>query len=139
MARLHGRTGRLYADFTSGGAAAAAPVASLSNWSVSFTSPKVNVTSLGDQNQQYVAGLPDSSGSFSGFYDEGAASAYAASIDTSANSARSFYLYPTTNSTSVYWFGTAYFDASYSAGVDGAIELTGDWSAASNVIAVGVT
>lgn len=139
MARLHGRTGRLYADFSSAGGGSASPVASLNNWSCDFTTEKVEVTSFGDSGRQYLAGLPDSSGAFAGYYDEGAASAYAAAIDVSANSARKFYLYPTTNSTSIYWFGTAFFDASYSAAVDGAIELSGNWSASTDVLAVGVT
>jgi hypothetical protein len=138
MARKHGRTGRLYADFSSAGAAAAVPIASLTQWSIDFSTDKVDATAFGDSNRQYLAGLPDSSGTFSGFYDDTERSAYAAAIDNTANNARRFYLYPDTNSTTKYWFGLGLFDASYSASVDGAIELSGNWAASSNIIGVGI-
>jgi hypothetical protein len=138
MARKHGRTGRLYADFSSAGAAAAVPIASLTQWSIDFSTDKVDATAFGDTNKQYLAGLPDSSGTFSGFYDDTERSAYAAAIDNTANNARRFYLYPDTNSTTKYWFGLGLFDASYSASVDGAIELSGNWAASSNIIGVGI-
>lgn len=138
MARKHGRTGRLYADFTTSGNAAAVPVASLRQWSIDFSTDKIDATCFGDTNKQYLAGLPDSSGSFAGLYDDASVSAYSAAVDNGANNARRFYLYPDTNDTSKYWFGTGFFDASYSASVDGAIELSGNWSAASNVIGVGI-
>ena len=139
MARKHGRNGRLYADFSSGGGAAATPIASLRQWSIDFTTDKVDATAFGDTNKQYLAGLPDSSGTFSGLYDDSTASAYAAAIDNTANNARKFYLYPDTNDTGKYWFGEGLFDASYSASVDGAIELSGNWAASSNIIGVGIS
>jgi hypothetical protein len=139
MARKHGRTGRLYADFSSAGGAAAVPIASLTQWSIDFSTDKVDATAFGDTNKQYLAGLPDSSGTFSGFYDDAERSAYSAAIDNTANNARRFYLYPDTNSTTKYFFGTGLFDASYSASVDGAIELSGNWAASSNIIGVGIT
>ena len=139
MARKHGRTGRLYADFTANGGAAATPIASLRQWSIDFTTDKVDATAFGDTNKQYLAGLPDSSGTFAGLYDDATASAYAAAIDNGANNARRFYLYPDTNDTTKYWFGLGLFDASYSAAVDGAIELSGNWAASSNIIGVGIS
>jgi hypothetical protein len=139
MARKHGRNGRLYADFSANGGAAAVPVASLRQWSVDFSSDRIDSTCFGDLTKQYLAGLPDASGSFSGLYDDASPSAYAAAIDNGINNARRFYLYPDTNSSSQYWFGTAFFDASYSASVDGAIELSGNWSAATNVLGNGIS
>ena len=100
-----------YADFSSAGAAAAVPIASLTQWSIDFSTDKVDATAFGDTNKQYLAGLPDSSGTFSGFYDDAERSAYAAAIDNTANNARRFYLYPDTNSTTKYWFGLGLFDA----------------------------
>jgi hypothetical protein len=139
MARKHGRTGRLYADFSNSGGAAATPIASLRQWTIDFTTDKVDATAFGDTNRQFLAGLPDSSGTFAGLYDDASASAYKAAIDNGANNARRFYLYPDTNDTSKYWFGLGLFDASYSAAVDGAIELSGNWAASSNIIGVGIT
>jgi hypothetical protein len=139
MARKHGRNGRLYADFTANGGAAAVPIASLKQWSIDFTTDKVDSTCFADTNKQYLAGLPDSSGTFAGLYDDATASAYAAAIDNGTNNARNFYLYPDTNDTGKYWFGKGLFDASYTAAVDGAIELSGNWAASSNIIGVGIT
>ena len=139
MARKHGRTGRLYADFSTNGGAAATPIASLKQWSIDFTTDKVDATCFGDTNRQFLAGLPDSSGTFAGLYDDATASAYAAAIDNGVNNARRFYLYPDTNTTGSYWFGKGLFDASYTAAVDGAIELSGNWAASSNIIGVGIT
>jgi hypothetical protein len=127
MARKHGRNGRLYTNITSGGTAE--PIAFLRDWSIDFSVDNVDVTSFGDSNKVYVAGLPDSSGSFSGFYDSATAQMYTAATD---GVARKFYLYPDTADT-VYWFGTALFDFSVSSAVDGAVSVSGNWNAASIV------
>lgn len=125
MARIHGRNGRLYAAITSGGTAE--PIAFLSKWSVSFASDTVDVTAFGDTNKVTVQGLPSTSGSFSGFYDNATAQLYTAATD---GVARKCYLYTDTSS-SQYWFGTATFDFSIDADVNGAVTVSGDWNAAS--------
>lgn len=127
MARKHGRNGRLYVAITSGGTAE--PVAYLNNWDIQFTVDNVEVTSFGDTNKVYVAGLPDASGSFSGFYDSESAQLYTAATD---GVARNFYLYPDT-ADATYWYGTALFDFSVSSSVDGAVGVSGNWNAASSV------
>jgi hypothetical protein len=132
MARLHGRNGRLYVNITSGGTAE--PIAFLNNWDIQFAVDNAEVTAFGDTNKVYVAGLPDASGSFSGFYDDATAQVYTAAAD---GVARKFYLYPTTSATGQYWFGTALFDFSVSSSVDGAITISGDFQAASAVTKVG--
>lgn len=139
MARLHGRTGRLYADFSSAGGGSAAPVAALRSWEINASSDRVDVTAMGDSNKQYLQGLPDAQGSFSGWYDDAANTAYSAARDISSNAARTFYLYPTTNDTDKYFYGTAYFDVSITGDVGGAIETSGSWAAASDVTSVGIT
>ena len=48
---------------------------------------------MGDQNLIRVAGLPDASGDFSGFYDTVTAQTYTAATD---GLPRNFYLYPST-------------------------------------------
>ena len=130
MARKHGRNGRLYAAIASGGTAQ--PIAFLSQWSIDFTVDNADVTALGDTNKVYVAGLPDSSGSFSGFFDSAGSDMYTAATD---GLARAFYLYPDT-ADATYWYGTALFDFSVSGAVDGAITVSGDWNAASAVTKV---
>lgn len=132
MARKHGRNGRLYASITSGGTAE--PIAYLNSWDISFDVDNVDVTAFGDNNKVYVAGLPDASGSFAGFYDSESAQLYTAATD---GVARKFYLYGDVSETTKYWYGTALFDFSVSASVDGAIAVSGNWNAASAVTKVG--
>jgi predicted secreted protein len=132
MARQHGRNARLYMAITSGGTAE--PVAFLRQWSISFTTDNVEVTAFGDTNKVYVAGLPDSSGSYSGFYDDATAQFYTAAQD---GVARRFYLYPSTASSTQYFFGTGLFDFSLETTVDGANTISGDFQAASIVSKVG--
>ena len=93
------------------------------------------VTAFGDTVKTYVAGLPDASGSFSGFLDDASAQTYTAAAD---GLARRFYLYPTTPSaTGPYWFGTALFDFNAEADVGDSVKMSGDWSAASAITKIG--
>jgi len=128
MARIAGRNGRLYANITSGGTAE--PIAFLNNWSLSFTTDNIEVTAFGDLHKTYCSSLPDVSGSFAGFYDDATAQTYTAATD---GVARKFYLYPDATATTKYWFGTAFFDFSVSADVGGAVQVSGDFAAASVV------
>lgn len=126
--RLHGRNGIFYAGVASG--AAASPIAFLSDWSIDFTVDKVDVTAMGDSNKVYVAGLPDSAGDFSGWYDDATSQTYLASRD---GVARNFYLYPNSNNTLNYFFGTIFPDFSVSGGVSKAVDVKGSWKAGSLV------
>ena len=132
MARIHGRNGRVYMALASGGTAE--PVAFLSGWSISFAVDKAEVTSFGDANKIYVAGLPDASGDFSGFYDDATVQTYTAAAD---GVARKFYLYPSTLTNTQYWFGTIFPDFGVNAAVDGAAQVTSSWNAASAIIKQG--
>lgn len=134
MARRHGRKGRLYVETTAGGTAS--PLAGLTGWSFESSTDKEDVSAMGDANKQYVAGLPDATGDFEGKWDDEAASTYAASID---GTARKFYLYPSTDISTKYFFGTGFFDFSLEGDVEGALEFSGEWMAASNIVAVGIT
>jgi hypothetical protein len=128
MARIAGRDAVLYAGITSAGVAE--PIAYLSQWAVSFTTNKIDITAFGDVTKTYVAGLPDFTGTYNGFYDTATAQLYTAASD---GVARKFYLYPTRNTTTQYWFGTAMFDMSIDATVDGPVSISGGFSAASAV------
>jgi hypothetical protein len=133
MTRRAGRNGRLYINLTSGGTAE--PVAFLNTWSFNQVSDRFEVTAFGDSNKTYVAGLPDASGDFAGFWDDATVQTYTAALD---GVARKFYLYPdTSNASGVYWFGTAFFDFSASGSTGGAITTSGSWSAASAIAKVG--
>ena len=83
MARIAGTTGRLYVGVASS-AAAAEPIAYISKMALDFSTDDLEVTAMGDVNKVYVAGMPDCSGSFSGFYDDATAQTYTAARDGAA-------------------------------------------------------
>lgn len=132
MARISGKDGALYAAISSGGTAE--PIAFLNNWSISFAIDKYDGTSFDDSNKTYVAGFPDASGTYAGFYDTATAQLYTAATD---GVARKFYLYPTTGNTGQYWYGTAIFDFSVSTPVAGIVTISGSFAASSSVSKVG--
>jgi hypothetical protein len=127
MARLHGRAGRVYMALTSGGTAE--PIAFLTDWDISFQTDKVDVTAFTDTNKIYVAGLPDASGSFKGFYDDATVQTYTAATD---GVARKFYLYPAASNTQYFW-GTILPDFKASSSVSGAVALDASWNAGSTI------
>jgi hypothetical protein len=110
-------------------------MAFLSDWSINFTVAKVDVTCMGDQNLIWVAGLPDASGDFSGFFDTATAQTYVAAQD---GLPRNFYLYPSTLGTQganpgQYFFGQILPDYSLAGGVSAAVSLKSTWNAASRI------
>lgn len=131
MGRIAGRKGRVYFEVASG--STAIPLAFVSKWSINAQTDKIDVTSFEDSNKTYVAGLPDASGTFEGFYDDASAQTYTAATD---GVARKFYLYPTVASTSTYWFGTVLADFSANGDVAGGVAFSASWSAASPIIKV---
>jgi hypothetical protein len=132
VSRIHGRNGRVYMNLTSAGTAE--PVAFLSSWSINFEVDKEEVTAFGDVNKIYVAGLPDASGEFSGFYDDASTQTYTAASD---GIARKFYLYPSTNAAGQYWWGTVFPDFKVNGAVAGAVEISSSWNAGSTIAKVG--
>jgi hypothetical protein len=132
MARIAGRSGRLYANLTSGGTAE--PITFLTNWSLNFATDKIEVTSFGDTTKVYVAGLPDCQGDYSGFYDNATAQLYTAAVD---GVSRKFYLYPSNSATGQYWFGTAIFDFNVTGDVAQAVAISGSFASADVVAKVG--
>lgn len=132
MSRIHGRRGRIYLAITSGGTAA--PLPFIANWSINFETEKADVTALGDGNMIYVAGLPDASGDFAGFYDDATSQTYTAAVD---GQPRRFYLYPNLNTPGQYWHGEILPDFSVNGAVDGSVEVSVKWNASSEIAKVG--
>lgn len=126
MARIAGRNGRLYAGIASGGVAE--PIAFLNKFSVNFSVNDYDVTSFGDTNMVYVAGLPSADGTYAGFFDTATSQLYTAATD---GIARKFYLYLDTTDSSKYIFGTGIFDMSIETGVDQSVNVSGNFKAAS--------
>jgi len=132
MSRLAGRNAAVYLGLASGGTAT--PVAFQASWSINFTTNKIDVTAFGDTTKIYVAGLPDASGQFAGWYDDATVQTYTAATD---GVARKFYLYPTTSNTAQYFFGTVFPDMTVETAVDGAISVSASWAAGSPIVKVG--
>lgn len=132
MARIHGRRGLIYIDVAGG--ALASPLPFQSKWEISFTTDKDDVTSFGDGNKTYVAGLPDASGSFSGFYDDATSQTYTAATD---GIARKFYLYPSSSTVTQYWFGNILPDFKVDGDVGAAVTVSASWVAAGPIIKAG--
>lgn len=137
MSRIHGRNGVAYIAIDGAGGAnpTAAPMAFLSEWSINFVVDKADVTAMTDTNKVYVAGLPDASGDFSGFYDTATAQTYVAATD---GQPRNFYLYPSTLAAQMgppaqYFFGTILPDYSLAGGVTAAVSLKSTWNAATKI------
>jgi hypothetical protein len=132
MARIHGRNGRVYLGLASSGTAE--PLQFQATWSISYSTDKAEVTALGDNNKVYVAGLPDASGEFSGFYDDATVQTYTAAVD---GQPRHFYLYPSLLTPGQYWYGDILPDFNVSGGVSGAVEVTASWNANSAITKIG--
>jgi hypothetical protein len=122
----------VYLALASGGTAQ--PVAFLNAWSINFAAEKAEVTAFGDENKVYVAGLPDASGTFGGFYDDATVQTYTAALD---GLPRKFYLYPSTTSNSKYWHGEILPDFSVNGSVTGAVQISSSWNASSAIVKVG--
>lgn len=134
MAKVHGRNGQLYMGIASSTAAAEA-VAFLSEWSLDVSTDTVDATAFGETSRTYLAGLPNATGSFSGFFDTATAQVFTAGSD---GGPRRTYLYPTTPSTAgPYWYGTAFFSGSVTASVTDAVKVSGTFNAATNFTRVG--
>lgn len=133
MARQHGRRGRVYLGIASD-TASAEPLPFFASWSLNQATDKAEVTAFGDNNKVYVAGLPDASGDFSGFYDDATAQTYTAAVD---GLPRKFYLYPNTSLVTQYFFGTILPDFSVNGGVSESIQVSASWNAASAILKVG--
>lgn len=133
MSRIHGRNGVAYVAITN--AAAASPMAFLSDWSINFSVATVEVTAMTDPNIIWVSGLPDCGGDFSGFFDTATAQTYLAAVD---GLPRNFYLYPSNLGVQgagpgQYFFGTILADYQVSGGVTSAVALKSTWKAASSI------
>jgi hypothetical protein len=82
-----------------------------------------------------VAGLPDASGDFSGFFDTATQQTYTSAVD---GQPRNFYLYPSLlgaegANPGQYFFGTILPDFSTAGGVASAVTFKSTWNAASAV------
>lgn len=125
MARYHGKSGVVY--MSTSGSGNASSVAQISSWSIDRATDKAEVTAFGDTNKVYVQGLPDMKGSFSGFWDDTETKIFTGADSTDGVK---MYLYPSSNASTAYWYGTAWIDAKMDVGVSDSVKVSVDWVAA---------
>lgn len=134
--RHAGRRGRV--SISGPGSPAGSPnsVAALTSWSLDRTTDKIDVTGFGDNNKQYVQGLPDVKGALAGNWEDADTQLWAA-----ANSETPVFLelYPdVVNSPGSYFSGPAYVDFSINCDSAGAVKISGNWVAAGDWTGTGI-
>jgi hypothetical protein len=105
-----------------------AEIISLNSWKASFATDYEEVTAFGDKNKVYIPGLPDISGTFSGFWNSAELAMFQAVRATAPGTLK---LVPNKNEATFYWKGGAYLDASIDASLN-APKVTGNFRAASS-------
>lgn len=123
--RMSGDRGQIKMDPTGG--TTVVTVASLNKWSLNMSKDMYKVTAFGDPNQVYVPGLPDISGSVSGFWDATDRSLFSVALGVIAPYLN---LIPNTLAPTFLWKGLAWLDASIDVGSGGAVTIKGSFKAA---------
>jgi hypothetical protein len=132
MARTHGRFGVLYLGATNGGTAT--NIGFVSAFTVSAQTDFPDVTAMGDTGHVYVSGLPDTQGTFNGFWD--AATATVFFVAARDGLSRKMYLYPAGSSAN-YWYGDVLLDCQFDSSVTDAIKVTSNWRASTAITPIG--
>jgi hypothetical protein len=102
-------------------------VESINAWSYSAKRDRVDVTCFGDRNKKKVLGLPDISGSLSGFFNSTNPMLFDVSDGTTPALLR---LIPYKVEPTHYFQGPAYADASIKVDAKGAVSVDATWDAA---------
>lgn len=123
--RYHGKNGRI--ALAASGTGNRTTVASINAWTLNKSVDYAEVTSFGDANKTYVAGLPDLSGTASGFWDSADTAMLTASDSTAGVP---MILYPSTTAGISYFYGDGFIDYSINVPVSGAVTFTANFKAA---------
>lgn len=120
----HAKNAVVYMSTT--GAGAATELLGCNEWTLDMSVDTVEVTSFGDVNKTYVQGLPDISGTLSGFLRDDETKWFAA--QSSVDGVK-LYLYFTRTTPARYAYGTAWFSLSLNNSASGANEISGSFVA----------
>lgn len=123
--RMAGDRGQIKLDPTGG--TSVVTVASLNKWSLNMSKGMYDVTSFNDPNKVYVPGLPDISGSLSGFWDATDRTLFTVALGVVAAFLN---LIPTTLAPTYLFKGLAWLDCSIDVGSGGAVTIKGSFKAA---------
>lgn len=128
LTNLHGKDGAIYlgGDKNSG-----VKVSGKTSWTLQRNRDYVDVTSYGDNNKTYVAGLPNIQGSFSGFYSSDGDLL----LQAASSGSTTVYLYASDGSNGsnirLIAYGPAFFDATITQANNDAIKVSGEFRASS--------
>jgi hypothetical protein len=129
MTTFNGQNQRLWVASTASGQAT--PAAHVKEFEINTSFDAIEVTSFGDANKVYLAGVPDASGSFSGYTDSDSNNSLTGAV---SQEARRFYFYiDFANAPSKFFSGFGIFSSTHSFSRDGAAEVSGSWNATSTV------
>ena len=128
MARYAGKAGLVYVSTS--GSAAATLIGQLTNWTMDFSTDKLDVTCFGDTNKQYVQSWGAGKGTFKGIWNDADTTLFAAM--QSADGCK-MYLYPSKDAITKYWYLPAWLDMSMDADVNGTVSVSGSFSANGNI------
>ena len=127
MARQHGYKGDVLIDPT--GTTTYVTVASLNEWTADFSRDRVDVTCFNDPVKTTLPGLPDAKGTFKGIWDPTTTPTEVFDV-AFGDVAVGLKLVPSNLTPTTFFSGLAYLDASINVAVNGAITISGTWSAA---------
>lgn len=125
MARIHGSRGQVKMD--PAGGASGVVVANLNAWTLDMSRDRVDVTSFGDTNKTSVQGLPNYSGTLSGFWDATSVAIFQVALGTVAPFLT---LIPDSLAPTFLFKGLAWLDASINVSANGAVTIGGKFDAA---------
>lgn len=103
-------------------------VISINKWKLSMKTSKQDVTCFGDVNRVYVPGMPDLTGSLSGFWNSEELAILEGAMNADTPGLLS--LVPNKNEATFKFEGPSYFDFNIDATVDGAPEVSSEFMAA---------
>lgn len=128
MARIHGKTAQVQMD--PAGGSSLVEVADLSEWTLNMSKDRVEVMAFGDTNKRRVAGLPDFSGTLSGWWNSSTSPTFFNAV--LGDVAVTLRLVPNENEPTYYFQGLANLDGSLNVSASGAVSISGNWDAADN-------
>jgi len=114
------------------GGSALVTLTDLDSWTLDMSTAREVVTAFGDTNVRRVAGLPDFSGTLSGWWNAVASSSPTYFAAVLAGTPVTLRLIPNTNDPTVYFQGLANIDGSVNVSATGAIKTAGKWDAGGN-------
>lgn len=130
MARIHGKTGQILMDTTPASPVTPVALADVNSFTIDLGTDKVDVTCFGDTNKQKVVGLPDYSGTITGFWNKLSSPTIFAVILASATAW--LRLLPNSAEPTYMFEGLAYLDGSLNVSATGAVSFSSKWDAAGN-------